>query len=76
MPALLKDAVPRVTAILVGNDRRFATIDAGQVVGVGDVIGRRIVIGIEEKAVVLREPSGVILRVGLGGRILGVERGR
>jgi hypothetical protein len=76
MPALLKDAVPRVTAILVANDRRFATIDSGQVVGVGDVIGRRIVVGIEEKAVVLREPSGVILRVGLGGRVLGIERGR
>ena len=76
MPALLKDAVPRVTAILMANDRRFATVDAGQIVGVGDVLGRRIVVGIEDKAVLLREPSGVIVRVGLGGRVLGVERGR
>jgi hypothetical protein len=76
MPALLKDGIPRVTAILVANDRRFATIDAGRIVGVGDVLGRRIVVAVEEKAVVLREPSGVLVRVGLGGRVLGVERGR
>jgi hypothetical protein len=76
MPALLKDGIPRVTAILVANDRRFATIDGGQIVGVGDVLGRRIVVGIEDKALVLREPSGVLVRVGLGGRVLGVERGR
>jgi hypothetical protein len=68
--------MPRVTAILVANDRRFATIDGGRVIGVGDVLGRRIVVEIEEKAVVLREPSGVLVRVGLGGRVLGTEWGR
>jgi hypothetical protein len=74
-PALLKDPLPRVTAILVANDRRFATVEQGQVVGVGDVVGRRTVVRIDERAVVLREPSGVQIRVGLGGRLLGVERG-
>ena len=76
MPGLLKDPVPRVTAILVSNDRRFATVNDGQIVGIGDVIGRRIVLAIDDQAVVLREPSGVQIRVGLGGRILGIERGR
>ena len=76
MPPLLKDPMPRVTAILVANDRRFATINEGQIIAIGDVLGRRIVIGIEDRAVVLREPSGVQIRVGLGGKILGVDRGR
>ena len=76
MPPLLKDPMPRVTAILVANDRRFATINEGQIIAIGDVLGRRIVIGIEDRAVVLREPSGVQIRVGLGGKILGVNRGR
>ena len=76
MPPLLKDPMPRVTAILVTNDRRFATINEGQIIAIGDVLGRRIVIGIEDRAVVLREPSGVQIRVGLGGKILGVDRGR
>ena len=76
MPALLKDDIPRVTSILVANDRRFATIDARRIVGVGDVIGRRVVVEIDEKTLVLREPSGLRVRIGLGGRVLGVERGR
>ncbi len=76
LPPLLKDPLPRVTAILVANDRRFATINEGQIIGIGDVLGRRIVVGIEDRAVVLREPSGVQLRLGLGGKILSVDRGR
>jgi hypothetical protein len=76
LPVLLKDPLPRVTAILVSNDRRFATINEGKIVGVGDVIGPRIVLAIDDQAVVLREPSGVQIRVGLGGRILGIERRR
>jgi hypothetical protein len=74
MPPLLKDAVPRVTAILVSKDRRFATIDGGQIIGIGDLLGRRTVVGMDERSVVLQEPSGVQIRVGLGGRLLGVER--
>jgi len=76
MPALLKEPLPRILAILVANDRRFATIGEGRIVGIGDRIGRRTVVAIEENAVVLREPSGVRIRVGLSGRVLGVERGR
>jgi hypothetical protein len=74
MPALLKDAVPRVTAILVSRDRRFATVDGGQVIGIGDLLGRRTVVGMDERSVLLQEPSGVQIRIGLGGRLLGVER--
>jgi hypothetical protein len=67
-PEPLKDPLPRVTAILVSNDRRLATINGGVIVGVGDSIGRRVVVGIDERALILREPSGVRVRVGLGGR--------
>jgi hypothetical protein len=74
MPPLLKDAVPKVTAILVARDRRFATIDGGQIIGIGDVLGRRTVVGMDERSVVLQEPSGAQIRIGLGGRLLGVER--
>jgi hypothetical protein len=74
LPPLLKDPLPRVTAILVANDRRFATIDEGHIITIGDVIGRRVVVGIDERAVVLREPSGVQIRVALGGRLEGIDR--
>ena len=74
MPELLKDPVPRVTAILVSSDRHMATIDDGRIISVGEVLGKRVVVAIDERAVVLKEPSGVQIRVGLGGRILGVER--
>jgi hypothetical protein len=74
LPALLKDSLPRVTTILVSSDRRFATIDSGQIIGIGDVLGRRVVVAIDERTVVLREPSGVQIRVGLGGRVVGVGR--
>lgn len=73
---LLDDPMPQVKAILVSKDRRFATIDGGRIVGVGDTLGRRQVVAIDEKAVVLREPSGAQVRVGLGGRVLDVERDR
>lgn len=73
---LLDDPMPRVRAILVSKDRRFATIEGGRIVGVGDTLGRRLVVAIDEKAVVLREPSGSLVRVGLGGRVLDVERDR
>jgi hypothetical protein len=63
-----------VTAILVSTERRFATLEGGQIVAVGDLVGRRTVVGMDERSVVFREPSGVQLRVGLGGRLLGIER--
>jgi exosome complex RNA-binding protein Rrp4 len=74
MPALLGDAIPRVTAILISRDRRYATVDGGQIVAIGDRLGRRTVIGMDERSVVFQEPSGVQIRVGLGGRLLGAER--
>jgi hypothetical protein len=74
VPALLKDPLPRVLTILVSSDRRFATIDNGQIIRIGDVLGRRVVVGIEERTVVLQEPSGAQIRVGLGGRLMGVGR--
>ena len=75
MPALLKDPVPRVTAILVSADRRLATIgDEGQIIDVGATVGRRVVVAIDDQTVLFREPSGVQIRVGLGGRVVGVER--
>jgi hypothetical protein len=73
-PLSLKDPLPRVTAILISNDRRFATIEDGRVVGVGDTIGRRTVVGIDERTVTLREPSGARVRIGLGGRLLSAAR--
>ena len=74
MPELLKDPVPRVTAILMAADRHLATIgDQGQIIAVGDTIGRRVVVGIDDKTVLFREPSGVRIRVALGGRVVGVE---
>jgi hypothetical protein len=72
MPPLLKDPIPRVTAILVSTDRRFATIEDGHIIAIGDVLGRRTVVGIDQRAVVLREPSGVQIRVALGGRVIGI----
>ena len=75
MPELLKDPVPRVTAILFSADRRLATVgDQGQIIAVGDTIGQRAVVAIDDKTVLFREPSGVQIRVALGGRVVGVER--
>ena len=72
-PPLLTDPVPRVSAILVSKDRRLATVD-GQIVGVGALVGRRTVVAVDERSVVFEEPSGALIRIGLGGRLLGTER--
>jgi hypothetical protein len=73
-PQLLKDPLPRVTTILTRDDRRLATLEDGRVLGVGDRVGPRVVTAIEPAIVVFREPSGLEVRVGLGGRLLGVGR--
>jgi len=70
----LKDPIPRVTAILVSNERRLATIDDGNIITVGDTVGKRVVVRIDERYVVFRELSGVQIRVALGGRVLGIDR--
>jgi hypothetical protein len=73
-PRPLLDPLPHVTTILTSEDRRFAMLADGRVVAIGDRVGPRVVIAIEPRLVVLREPSGLELRVGLGGRLLGVGR--
>jgi hypothetical protein len=70
---LLDDPLPQISAILASSDRPFAMIN-GRVVTVGDRVGQRVVTAIEPRTVVFREPSGVQVRVGLGGRFLGVKR--
>jgi hypothetical protein len=65
--------LPTVNTILVSPERRFAVLN-GRVVSVGDAIGPRVVAAIEPREVVLQEPSGVQIRVGLGGRVLGIIR--
>jgi len=70
----LKDPLPKITAILVAANRRLATIgDEGRIVTVGDTIGRRVVVAIDDRTVLLREPSGLQIRIGLGGRVIGIE---
>lgn len=64
----LKDPLPHVTGILVSQDRRYATLDTGQVVTVGDVIGVRTVVAIDERSITLREPSGLEIQVRLRGQ--------
>ena len=72
-PEPLTDPVPMVNTILVSAERRFAIIN-GRVVAVGDTVGPRVVTAIEPREIVLQEPSGVQIRVGLGGRLVGVVR--
>jgi hypothetical protein len=37
------------------------------------MIGRRQIVAIDDRTIVLREPSGVEIRVGLGGRLVAIE---
>jgi len=75
LPELLPDAVPRITAILVSSERRLATVgDDGKILAVGDTIGRRVIVEIADRSVLLKEPSGAHIRVGLSGRVERVDR--
>ncbi|MCA1562430.1 MAG: hypothetical protein LC753_01690 [Acidobacteria bacterium] len=67
LPVPLKTPVPAVNSILVSPDRRLAVLD-GAIVGVGDAVGLRVVVQIEPEAVILREPSGHLIRVSIRGR--------
>ena len=60
-PVPLAEPLPRVDSILIDQERRLAVID-GAVISVGEAVGRRTVAGIERDAVLLREPSGLIVR--------------
>jgi len=66
-PAPLKDPLPTIELILVDQNRRMAVI-GGAVVSVGDAVGPRIVAQIEPDFVVLREPSGALVRVSIRGK--------
>ena len=58
----LSSPLPVVNSILVAPDRRLAVLD-GEIVREGDAVGPRVLIRIEPRAVVLREPSGHEIRV-------------
>jgi len=64
----LRDPLPVVNSILVAPDRRLAVAN-GEIVREGDVIGRRVLVRIEPGALVLREPSGVEVRVPIRRRL-------
>ena len=66
-PAPLKDPLPRLDSILIDHNRRLVVID-GAIFAVGDPIGARVVARIEQNAIVLREPSGLEVRVPLRSR--------
>jgi hypothetical protein len=66
-PAPLNDPLPKLDSILIDQDRRLAILD-GALAGVGSHIAQRVVVQIERDAVVLREPSGVLVRVPLHSR--------
>jgi hypothetical protein len=59
--------LPKVDGILIDQERRLAIIE-GAVVAVGDPVGSRVIAQIERDAVVLREPSGLLVRVVLRAR--------
>jgi hypothetical protein len=61
-PVPLKDPLPKVDSILIDQDRQLAIVD-GAIVAVGDAVGPRVVVQIERNAVILREPSGLVVRV-------------
>lgn len=58
----LKEPLPRIDTVLIDQDRRLALVDGG-LIKVGDAIGSRVVVGIDEDSIVLREPSGRTVRV-------------
>jgi hypothetical protein len=60
----LKEPLPRLDSILVDQDRRLAVIN-GVVVHVGDSVGSRVVAHIAGDGVLLRERSGLVVRLPL-----------
>jgi hypothetical protein len=58
------EPLPGVDSILIDQDRRLAIV-AGAVVKVGDSVGSRTVLQIEQDGVLLREASGTSVRVPL-----------
>ena len=66
-PVPLNEPLPVVDSILVDQHRRLAFI-AGVIVSVGDNVGSRTVTEIESEFVILREPSGVYVRITIRGK--------
>jgi len=60
--APLDEPLPRIDSVLIDQGRRRAILD-GAVVGVGDSVGSRVVVAIAREAILLREPSGRMIRV-------------
>ena len=60
----LREPLPRVDSILIDRERRLAIVE-GTILGVGDAVGSRTIVQIERDAVVLREPSGLEIKVKL-----------
>jgi hypothetical protein len=56
------EPLPRIDTVLIDQNRRLAILD-GAVVGIGDSVGSRVVVAIAREAILLREPSGRIVRV-------------
>jgi hypothetical protein len=53
--------MPVVDSILIDHNRQLAII-GGTIVRVGDAIGPRVVLRIEQHAVIFKEPSGLEVR--------------
>ena len=56
--------LPSIASILYGPHRRLAIVN-GAIVGEGDAVGDRRIVRIDRDSVVLREPSGREVRVGM-----------
>jgi hypothetical protein len=60
----LKAPLPPVELILMDQKRPLAVV-GGAVVGVGDLVGPRTIVRIERDGVLLREPSGLLVRASI-----------
>ncbi len=60
----LKDPLPVLDSVLIDQDRRLAIVDGG-VAAVGDRVASRVLIAVNRDGIVLREPSGLEVRVPL-----------
>jgi hypothetical protein len=63
-PAQRPEPLPAVSSILIAPNRRLAILD-GNIVGEGDSVGNRLIVRIDRDGVVLREPAGQEVRVGI-----------
>src|SRR5688500_15469099 len=61
-PVPLREPLPVVNSILVAPDRRLAIVN-GEIVREGEAVGARVLVRIEPDALILREPSGYVVRV-------------